>query len=136
MKGVTVRQPFANAIKDGIKNIEVRHQRTHYRGLVAIHAAQNVHDLATREGYNKLNTHPRGCIIAVGRLVDVIEYQTIDQFIKDRLRHCVPPDYYRHGKTYGWVIEGVEKLNEPIDYKGKLGVYELNLHGGLVLGDR
>ena len=39
MRGLTVRQPYAQAIACGRKRIETRGQRTRYRGRLAIHAA-------------------------------------------------------------------------------------------------
>lgn len=38
MKALTIRQPWASLIAHGVKTIETRSWRTHYRGPIAIHA--------------------------------------------------------------------------------------------------
>jgi len=38
MKALTVRQPWAQAIAEGLKTVEVRSRPIRYRGLLAIHA--------------------------------------------------------------------------------------------------
>jgi activating signal cointegrator 1 len=39
MKALTIRQPWARAVATGVKRIETRSWRTHYRGRLLIHAA-------------------------------------------------------------------------------------------------
>lgn len=45
MRALTIRQPFALLIVDGIKPIENRTWSTNYRGPLLIHAASKPHDI-------------------------------------------------------------------------------------------
>ena len=49
MRALTVRQPYALLIVDGIKPIENRTWSTPYRGALLIHAATKLHDHSVSE---------------------------------------------------------------------------------------
>jgi len=44
MKALSIKQPYASLIAEGIKDIENRSQKTNYRGTVLIHASATWHD--------------------------------------------------------------------------------------------
>src|SRR5690348_15807140 len=87
MKGLPLRQPWAQLMAIGAKTIETRSWATGYRGLVAIHAAQKF----TAEMRERIEGEPfrsalapclaewaardfdRGCVVLVGELVDCRE---------------------------------------------------------------
>ena len=54
MKVITIKQPFATLIAEGMKQYEFRTWRTKYRGELYIHAGLGV-DKKAMERYKKLN---------------------------------------------------------------------------------
>lgn len=81
---LSVRQPWAWLIVQGIKDVENRTWRTSYRGPIYIHAGQTIDHTATTVMYNqgitgvKLpqyidTTLERGGIVGVATLVDIAE---------------------------------------------------------------
>jgi hypothetical protein len=49
MKALTVKQPWASLIVEGIKNIENRTWKTNFRGRILIHAATQSEYVGIRE---------------------------------------------------------------------------------------
>lgn len=124
MKALSVKQPWANLIAEGEKGIEIRTWPTKYIGPVAIHASLSV-DLDGARLFKKVSTQPRGFLIAQGYLTLVIGYSE-ETFKDDCLYHLNPPEWYRKG-VYGWLLEGVEKLDPPISCRGKQGLFEVRI---------
>lgn len=71
MKALTVRQPFAQAINDNLKNIEFRSWRTDHRGEMLICAAKADADAWGEVISLGLIPLPVGCHVCVVDLVDV-----------------------------------------------------------------
>lgn len=144
MRILTVRQPWAWAIIHGGKDVEnrVRNIAGGYRGPVLIHAALARADQQAYEAVDVLAPHAieddnrndiRGAIIGVVDLVDVHSASVIGGC--GRMRHnCPEHDTCRvHCSTWamgptagGWyqhlVFENPRALDEPIPYKGALGL--------------
>ena len=72
MKVITIKQPFASLIAEGIKEYEFRTWKTKYRGPILIHAAKNVNKKAMKKFENYHLEYPTGCILAKANLVDCI----------------------------------------------------------------
>lgn len=113
---LSVRQPFAWAITIGRKKVENRDWKTPYRGVVYIHAGKSF----KREGANWLARSfklkapadaPRGAIVAVAELTDVVTRKSAKRFG----RWFVGP--------YGLVLSNVRVLKSPVKASGKLGLY-------------
>lgn len=145
MRILTVRQPWAWAIIHGGKNVEnrVRNIAGGYRGPVAIHAALRV----AADGANKVvwgawidsgDSLVKGAIIGVVDLVDVHSASVIggcgrmqndcDEHPFGCRHHCstwamgpTPEGWYQH-----LVFENPRALDEPILYKGTLGLRRLD----------
>lgn len=97
MKAVSLWQPWASAVAEGLKPIETRSWRTSYRGWLAIHAARRLppvvvpglgltgpvggddphHAMDLQDG-RRLRL-PLGAIVAVVRLLDVVPILAVDQ---------------------------------------------------------
>jgi len=83
MKVITIKQPFATLIAEGLKEYEFRTWRTKYRGEILIHAGKGV-DKKAMERYKHLNLeYPSGCIIAKATITDCIY---IDEKMKNQLK--------------------------------------------------
>jgi ASCH domain len=116
LKGLSVRQPFADLIVRGIKPIENRLWQTPYRGLVYIHAAVKPHSMPREEiefvfGV-KLDRPPRvyGAIVGRAVLVDIVQHSESRLF----------------QGPYGWVFEHAEELT-PIPMRGAQGLFDFTL---------
>ena len=132
MKVITIKQPFATLIAEGLKEYEFRTWKTKYRGEILIHAGLGIDKKAMKK-YEKYNLeYPRGCIIAKVNLTDCIE---IDDEVREHLNQKNPIIYSSiikntEWKGYGFKLENIEKI-EPIFVKGKLSLwdYEYKLGG-------
>jgi len=115
MKALTLYQPWASLIRDRRKPIETRSWYTKYRGELAIHAGKTVDkDACIRFGYDP-STIERGVILCVVDLVDCIQFTASFR----------PPDDYGDYSVgrYGFILENVRPLPEPISVKGGMGLW-------------
>ena len=126
MKVITVKQPFATLIAEGLKEYEFRTWRTKFRGDILIHAGKGI-DKKAMERYKHLNLdYPSGKIIAKATITDCVY---IDDKLKEELQVKDPLVYYGILKKdsdwdgYGFKIENIEKI-EPIEINGKLSLWD------------
>lgn len=139
MRCLTLTQPWATLISIGAKRIETRSWGTHYRGLIAIHAAAGFPrdcrencfvspfgEALRRAGIYSAEQLPLGAVVAVCRLVECKSTGTLG----------VPPPWlpeegsdewefgdFSHGR-YGWFLELLARATMPIPAKGALGLWE------------
>ena len=118
MKVITVKQPWAWLIAQGIKPVENRTWKTRYRGPIVIQvsahkrSARDFEAAATFAMERDIIVPPqveleRGCTVAIADLVDCVS------------QHDSP---WFEG-PYGWVLENVRPL-PAFPLKGRLGVYD------------
>lgn len=127
MKVLSIKEPFATLISNGKKRIETRSWKTKYRGEIYIHASlakidkktQNRLELMELLGDDELHY---GKIICKCNLVDCIymSKEFVEDIKKDTQEYIC--GHYEEGR-YAWVLDNIELLNEPIDAKGKLGIW-------------
>lgn len=145
MKAITVKQPWASLIVEGIKDIENRTWPTKFRGRVLIHAASKSWDWDrfinymtsmgalgvftakwTRKWLSNLTT---GAIIGSVEIVDcVIDNQSVwaEKSYFNVTSNPLPleeenePDYI----VYNWIIANPIKFDKPIPAKGKLSFWD------------
>ena len=124
MKVLSIKEPFASLIKDGVKVYETRSWKTTYRGEIYIHASKSISKSANSQkalGYIKSEINP-GYILCKCKLVDCIYMDS--EFINHIINETNENDYglYEIGR-YAWKLEVIEVLKEPIFAKGKLGIW-------------
>lgn len=125
MKVITIKQPFATLIAEGLKEYEFRTWRTKYRGDILIHAGKGI-DKEAMKRFECLNLeYPSGCIIAKATITDCI---TIDTKMRTKLKESNSLVYFSIIKDtkwdgYGFKLENVEKI-EPIPINGKLSLWD------------
>ena len=124
MKVLSIKEPFATLIKDGVKIYETSSWKTNYRGEIYIHASLSLSKSERVESANKyLKSEIKpGFILCKCELVDCIPMT--DEFIKYINEETSEYDYglYSEGR-YAWKLKVLEVLDEPIPAKGKLGIW-------------
>lgn len=125
MKVITIKQPFATLIAEGLKKYEFRTWKTKFRGEMLIHAGKGI-DKKAMERFKYLNLdYPSGCIIAKVFITDCIK---VDDVFRKELIKNDPLIYYGiindpEFKGYGFKLERVQKIN-PIYMNGKLSLWD------------
>lgn len=123
MKALTIRQPWAELIAIGKKDIENRTWKTNYRGRVLIHASKSA---CTRRG---LINYP---LPALKNSIDLEEYSMGDYLCgaiigSVEIVDCVQnhPSEWAEKGVYNWVLANPILFDEPImNTKGSLGLWE------------
>ncbi|MDP8989617.1 MAG: ASCH domain-containing protein [Acidobacteriota bacterium] len=149
MKAITLTQPWASLVAVGAKRIETRSWSTSYRGPIAIHAAkgfpghakrlsesQSVRrafgwrerpQLVTQEWLDyiaaQIKSLPLGCVIATANLVHCIETEMIQRYVQPFTEQERRFGNYEP-RRFGFLLENVVALPEPIPAKGALSLWE------------
>ena len=122
MKVLTIKEPYASLISNGIKKIETRSWKTNYRGKLYIHARLSKINFIDENIMKNIELN-HGKIICEAELVDCV-YMT-EEFI-EKLKTNNKIEYmlgiYEVGR-YAWLLENVKVLDKKIDAKGKLGLW-------------
>lgn len=146
MKAITIKQPWASLIVEGIKDIENRTWKTNFRGRILIHAGEdrkNTLDILNENQFNDLchskcamyfgktlrQNWVRGAIIGCVEIVDcVINHPSIwaektpTGFIGE---YELP--IHEDQIVYNWVLANPIKFDKPIPCKGKLSFWEFDI---------
>lgn len=131
---VSVYQPWASLLALGAKQYETRAWLTAYRGPLAIHASlpftidqgrllvtPPFREVLSRAGFQIPGQLPRGCILAVGRLVAVVRTEHIVASISKDERAFGD---YTPGR-YAWHIDDVRLLARPLRTRGRPGLWDV-----------
>lgn len=135
MKAITLTQPWATLIAIGAKKIETRSWNTSHRGLIAIHAGSSFprhcakltgidpYKSALRTGgISGAGTLPTACILAVAKLVHAYQFDGTSE--ADFSANEVAFGDFTSGR-YGFVLEDVRSLAEPVKCTGALSIWTL-----------
>lgn len=60
-------------------------------------------------------------LIATAYLSGYKQYNTIEEYHIDINKHCSYHETLPYKKTYGWILENIKKLEEPVDFTYKKG---------------
>lgn len=128
MKVITIKQPFASLIAEGLKEYEFRTWRTKYRGELLIHAGKSIDKKAMKKFKEYNLDYPIGCIIAKVNLTDCIKVDNeFRKVLKDKnelVYSGILNDPQFNG--YGFKVENIEKVN-PIYVNGKLSIWDYDI---------
>lgn len=135
MKALSLTQPWATLVAAGAKTIETRSWQARYRGPLAIHAAKGfppeARAVCRRAGFyfaleaagiRSWEELPTGVIVATCRLVDV-KPTTGAPWVFDLPAMERAFGDYSPGR-FGWFLEDVQALAEPVPAKGAQGLWE------------
>jgi len=115
LPALAIRQPYAWLVVNGIKDIENRSRRTHYRGKVLIHASLSVDllfedsmaELIARAGIELPDSYVTGGIVGVAEIVGC------------ERRHG---SEWKNPSSWGWILANASPL--PFrTCKGALGFF-------------
>ncbi|MEK7794267.1 MAG: ASCH domain-containing protein [Candidatus Hydrogenedentota bacterium] len=111
MKCLSIRQPWAELLARGIKDVENRSWSTDYRGPLLIHAGQKIDEKAlvqfAQRGIRfRLAT---GAIIGAATLIDCTAERR--------------SDWHQEGKI-GWYVADAKLFEAPIPLAGKLRLFD------------
>ena len=121
MEALSIKQPYAQLICLGIKDVENRNWDTNVRGKIWIHASKKRDESARLHldmlgcPYPEIPYNYFGALIGTVDLVAVVKHSDSDWF---------------YGK-YGFVFENPFLLNKPIPYIGHLSFFDVELPGGM-----
>lgn len=128
MKVITIKQPFATLIAEGLKEYEFRTWKTKYRGEILIHAGKRI-DKKAMKRYEHLNLeYPIGQIIAKATITDCLY---VDDKLKQELKEKNSLVYYgilnddNSWDGYGFKLENIKKI-PPIEVNGKLSLWDFD----------
>ena len=139
MRLLKVKQPWASMIAHGDKEIEVRSRNTNIREKIAIYATKTPPSSKDMDHVRKffefdldrplpnyLQNMPIGRILATATISKSIPF-TQKEWKEERLWHMAPDVFFEEGRTFGWYLEDVVKLDSP---------RVCNLKKGTVVWDR
>ena len=140
MRGLTIFQPWAQLIALRQKRVETRPKRTHYRGLVAIHAAAGMPPMpelsrlkpvleAVRLPWD-LSEYPRGAVVAVARIAGCGPADQVAKLVRARQAKGQHPehelivgDFSPH--RWGWLLDEIIPLGVPYPLRGQQGLFPI-----------
>jgi hypothetical protein len=140
MRAISLWQPWASAVANGVKKIETRHWHTWYTGPIAIHAAQRRTGEMAAIFDGLLVDHPEimkafvdcaeddfkllpfGAVVATATLVECVRTEALRSvpLTESALGN------YANGR-FGWILKDVKKLPEPIPCIGRQRFFTVNI---------
>ena len=123
MKVLTLKQPWATLVTEGIKKYEFRTWKTNYRGKILIHAGAGV-DKKEMAKFKDLNlSYPSKKILAEVELEDclLLDDKLNESIIKEK--NITYGSKYRTG--YAWKLSNVKKIKSDKIINGKLGLWNI-----------
>lgn len=124
MKVITIKQPFATLIAEGLKEYEFRTWKTKYRGEILIHAGKGIDKKAMKKFEHLHLEYPSGCIIAKANLTDCIKIDEEKRKMLAKKNSLVYSGVIKHPEWegYGFQLENIKKI-VPIPVNGKLSLW-------------
>lgn len=128
MKAITIWQPYAVAIKLGLKHYETRTWSTNYRGPIVIHAAQKkLHNL-------ELNLMNKYAIsqdeVSFGNPILICEIEDCIKMTKDFI-NAQPQSEIDFGNwqegCFSWKLKIKQFLTDTKRVRGQQGLWNINL---------
>ena len=121
MKVLTLKQPWATLVAEGIKKYEFRSWKTNYRGKILIHAGAKVDKEAMKKFAGLNLTFPSKKILAEVEIVDCL-------FLDDELnKKIISENNIAYGNKkregYAWMLDNIKKINYEKEINGKLGLW-------------
>ena len=125
MKVLTLKQPWATLVAEGIKKYEFRSWKTKYRGKILIHAGAGIDKEAIRQYENMDLKFPSRKIVAIAEIIDCLE-------LNEQLnKNIIAENNIAYGTKvrtgYAWKLENIKKINYNHEVNGQLGLWNIDL---------
>ena len=124
MKVITLKQPWATLVAEGLKKYEFRSWKLNYRGEILIHAGKGI-DKDAMDKFKHLNLNfPHSRIVA---RVNILECNELNQ---EKNKNIIKQNELVYGHKYNrtgyaWKLEVIEKINDNKDVSGKQGIWNI-----------
>ena len=126
MKVITLKQPWATLVAEGLKNYEFRSWKYSYRGELLIHAGKGIDEEAMKKFENLNLKYPQSWIVAIVKVLDCIELN--DEINKKIISENELVYGHKYDRTgYAWKLELIEKINNYEEISGKQGIWNIKL---------
>ena len=124
MRVITLKQPWATLVAEGIKKYEFRSWKINYRGEILIHAGKGM-DLEAMKKFLNLNLEfPHSSILAKIKILDCIKLNAkVNKAIINENKLVYGSKHDRTG--YAWKLEVVEKIRNSQEISGKQGIWNI-----------
>jgi len=123
MKALSIKNPFAELIKNYKKTIEIRSRNTNFRGEFLVCASLKAHSghyikngLPVPCKHYRVDSLLYGYAIATAKLIDCRPMLPQDE----KLAMCA---YYPY--LYSWILDDIKQI-KPFKVKGQLGFFNLD----------
>lgn len=127
MKTITIKNPWANLICKGIKDIENRTWKTKYRGKILIHSAQTIDKnfrcmnlMFTPEQWKSLSVKEQQTMVCgiFDSSAIIGEVEIVDCVTDSNSVWALPNNYH-------WILKNPVMYDKPIlNVKGKLSLWD------------
>lgn len=125
MKVITLKQPWATLVAEGIKKYEFRSWRYNYRGEILIHAGAGVDYEAMKKIESLSFEYPQKKIIAKVTIEDCLE---LNDELNKKICESNPMVYGNKNRTgFAWKLNNVKKININKTINGKQGIWNYDL---------
>ncbi|MBR4830173.1 MAG: ASCH domain-containing protein [Bacilli bacterium] len=124
MKIITLKQPWATLIAEGLKEYEFRSWKLNYRGELLIHAGAG-EDKEAMEKYKYLGLEfPHKRIIAKVVVEDCIK---LTPEINKEINKSNPLVYGNYNRdSYAWKLTNITKIKNDKEVSGQQGLWNYN----------
>lgn len=124
MRVITLKQPWASLVAEGLKTYEFRNMNYSYRGKILIHAGKGI-DYEAMERVKEYNLdYPQSKIIAEVEIVDCIK---VDDHFNQFINNLQSPVYgCKERSGYAWQLNNIKKINLNKKIPGKQGIWYLD----------
>lgn len=136
MKCLSVRQPWADLLVRGPKDVENRTWSTTHRGWILIHATKGKHPEEYAAARKKC--HQLGCIEDLRGRSELPHGFIVGRVWLRAIRDAVSSPWHVPGQR-GWYLDDWEYLKTPIEYSGQLQLYDVDpkkLEGAVFINPR
>lgn len=136
VKAITLTEPWASAVRLGLKGWETRSWPVNYRGLIAIHAAKTFPPDAKALAHARAGVLPTlpflrlhlGCVLAVADLVRCEATRGLVLMKDSPLTYEISEQEMEWGDfspgRFAFKLENVRPLSAPTWAKGQLGLWD------------
>ena len=121
MKVITLKQPWATLVSEGIKKYEFRSWKYNYRGKILIHAGAGIDKDAMEKCVHLNLEYPNKRIIAEVDIVDCIALDETKSKEINKQNSLIYGNKLRNG--YAWKLENVKKIKIEEEISGKQGIW-------------